>query len=183
MKLTKYHRDAFIRAVLDDIPKINYEEEARKLVYEDSIAQMPPELQKLARDNTKNQWLRMDTFWRHAFRSSFSVFEPRGGNYKPSAACQAKLEELEKANNEQIKRLDDVESKISASISACSTLKVAKERLPEFEKYLPDEPNGGSSDNLPAIANLVADLSKLGWPKDKKDVASKASESNALPIT
>jgi hypothetical protein len=39
-------------------------------------------------------------------------------------------------------------------------------RLPEFEKYFPAE-DAPISKNLPALANMVADLTKLGWPKGK----------------
>ena len=38
------------------------------------------------------------------------------------------------------------------------------EAFPEFEKYLPSEAQ--PTKNLPALANVVADLSKLGWPKN-----------------
>ena len=38
--------------------------------------------------------------------------------------------------------------------------------LPEFEKYLPaDEQKALRS--VPVVANLVADFTKAGWPKDK----------------
>lgn len=37
--------------------------------------------------------------------------------------------------------------------------------MPEAEKYLPKEAK--SSTNVPAVANVVADLVKAGWPKGK----------------
>lgn len=47
--------------------------------------------------------------------------------------------------------------------AACKTLKQARERLPEFEKYPPKDVEK-SPTMLPALANLVADLTKVGWP-------------------
>ena len=37
--------------------------------------------------------------------------------------------------------------------------------LPEFAKYLPKAV--AKTDNLPAVANLVADFVKAGWPKEQ----------------
>lgn len=61
-----------------------------------------------------------------------------------------------------------LKAKLTAAIAACFTLKQAKERLPEFVKYLPTDRDSTGTSNLPAVANLVADLVQLGWPKDKE---------------
>jgi hypothetical protein len=58
------------------------------------------------------------------------------------------------------------ERSLAGVVEACSTLKQLKERLPEFTKYYPTEE--APTANLPALANVVADLSKLGWPKGAK---------------
>lgn len=57
---------------------------------------------------------------------------------------------------------------VRSAIYGCSTLKQAKERLPEFEKYLPAERDGKYIPNLPAVANLVTEMMNAGWPKDQK---------------
>lgn len=178
MKLTKYDRQAFVKAVMADIPKEDYKEQARALILEDSIQALPKKLQDAARDPACKDYLETGSCYRQAFGGSFTVYDRRwNGRYTPSATATKKLLELEKLHQEQTKKLDDVEAKLTASIEACTTLKVAKERLPEFEKYLPQDRTPEKGTYLPAVANLVADLSTLGWPKDK--VAAKEESKQA----
>ncbi len=51
-------------------------------------------------------------------------------------------------------------------VEGCNTVKQLKEALPEFAKYAPHEE--ATSKNLPALANVVAEFSKAGWPKDSR---------------
>ena len=86
MKLTKHIREAFVRAAMQDVPKlVDFEAQAHKLCIEDSIMQLPPKLQAIARDNSLNYCLSMDTYWfpRHPFHGVY-VYEPRGTSYRPS---------------------------------------------------------------------------------------------------
>jgi hypothetical protein len=47
-----------------------------------------------------------------------------------------------------------------------STRKALVDLLPEFEKYLPaDEAKAIAS--LPAVANVLSDFVKAGWPKNQ----------------
>jgi len=168
MKLTKYDRQAFVKGVMADIPKEDYKEQVRALILEDSIQALPKKLQDAARDATCKDYLETGTFYSRGLGTSFTVYDRRwNGRYAPSATAQKKLQELEALHQAQQKKLDDVESKLTASIEACSTLKVAKERLPEFEKYLPADRTPEKGAYLPAVANLVADLATLGWPKEE----------------
>ena len=61
------------------------------------------------------------------------------------------------------KERDDAHAKLSAIVNGCTTLAQLKKLLPEFISYFPTEAE--PTKNLPAVANMVADLSKLGWPK------------------
>ena len=47
MQLMNYMRDAFISAVMQDVPSIDHTEAIRKLVYEDLVSQLPPEVKKV----------------------------------------------------------------------------------------------------------------------------------------
>ena len=53
-----------------------------------------------------------------------------------------------------------------AAAMSCTTRKALANLLPEFEQYLPED-TPAAIRSLPAIANIVADFSKAGWPKDK----------------
>lgn len=54
--------------------------------------------------------------------------------------------------------------RLRSAVDSCTTRKQLMDRLPEFEKYYPSA-DAPMSKNLPALANVVADLAKLGWPK------------------
>jgi hypothetical protein len=53
--------------------------------------------------------------------------------------------------------------KLTHAFEGIRTLKAALKTFPEFKKYMPTEAE--PTKNLPALANVMADLSKLGWPK------------------
>lgn len=165
MRLTKIHRDAFVRAVIADIPTTDYTEEARAIVLEDSITQLPKPLHAAARDPVCKPFLETTSTWL-GFKSGMTVFAQRYGGFTPTSTAKKRIDALRAKYDEQNARLSEAESKVRGVIEACSTVRQAKERLPEFAKYLPEELE--KSTNLPAIANVVADLTKLGWPKDKK---------------
>jgi hypothetical protein len=55
--------------------------------------------------------------------------------------------------------------KLQGIVEGCSTLKQLQTLMPEFKQYMPTE--AAPTKNLPTVANMVADLSKLGWPKGK----------------
>ena len=164
MKLTKYHREAFVRSVMDDVPKVDYETQAHKLILEDSIAQLPEKLQKMARDKTTSQYLNMDHHWLREFGSLY-VFSLRQEGFKLSATAQVefdKINELQKAQNEARRHL---RNKVDGVIRSCTTDVQVRKALPEFSKYLP-EAESPVDRTVPVIANLVADLMSMGWPKD-----------------
>jgi hypothetical protein len=75
----------------------------------------------------------------------------------------AKIDELAQKYKDEDRAVNDAQCALRGAIEACSTYKQLMTRLPEFEKYYP-KPDAPTA-NLPALANVVADLSKLGWPK------------------
>jgi hypothetical protein len=64
------------------------------------------------------------------------------------------------------KARNDAWRSLNSAIMSCTTLAALKKTFPEFEKYYPTEEQ--PTKNLPALANVVADLTKLGWPKGGK---------------
>lgn len=176
MKLTKYIREAFVRAAMQDVPKPeNFEAQAHKLVIEDSIDKLPAEVQPLARHKDLKFCLRTTSHYFYASPfSSVDVFNPRGANYQMSPAVRKAVDALtekQKAHDEMRKGLEE---KLMATAMACTTRKALAELLPEFEKYLPED-TPAAIRTLPAVANIVADFARAGWPKDKtqsKEIAN-----------
>lgn len=170
MRLTNDDKSAFVRAVIDDIPSINYDDQVRSKMKAWGFSTLPSDMKAVAEKYPDYFYSRM-------------IYTPNGC---PSVhvICQidipqyskvwkekypemwGELEDIGALNVAQNDARNAMRGKLEAIISRCSTLKVAKERLPEFEKYLPADRDGHGTTNLP-VANVVADLINLGWPKDK----------------
>jgi len=78
----------------------------------------------------------------------------------------AELAYLKKQENEQQRKRWDLETKLRGVIDSFTTVKTAREALPEFAKYLP-EVDGSRCKTLPAIVGLVSDLQSIGWKPAK----------------
>ena len=170
MKLTKSDREAFVRAVIDDVPTVDYQEQAETLVRSVALSTFPEDLRPMVTkypDYFESQYVYLPGQLQNRYfkinRSCASGFfkEKFPEIWEQLSALAKQIEE----QNEQVRTL---RHQLSGVIESCSTLKQAKERLPEFEKYLPKERNGVTVANLPAISNLVTDLTAAGWPKDRE---------------
>lgn len=172
MKLTNFHRQAFVASVMNDVPKIDHQPKLQARVYKDIIETAPKKVADVFKDLALRHHV-IDAY--HSFHAS--VKKPSGqyashglsrvsviSGYKPSDEALADIEAICLAAEEQCTARNNMEQQVSGVIASCFTLKKAQELLPEFVKYLPQENVKGTM--LPAIANLAADLVKMGWPKD-----------------
>lgn len=176
MNLTKLHKEAFVRAVMDDVPRHDFNGEYETLIKADMLATALPKVLAILTDPEVSHLVltgctsvspattKHNNSWYYPYSLGISRVTTYSG-YEPSKQAEAATELLMlRAITEQETRLQ-LEQKINAVISACRTLKAAHERLPEFAKYLPAEEVKGTM--LPAIANLAADLMEAGWPKQQ----------------
>jgi hypothetical protein len=165
MRLNKYDKEAFVAAVMADIPMIDYDEQAKNLVQKAAYEAMPAKVKAVYQDKDTRQFLKTG-FYHHSpgCLQNFYIYMPQ--DWKHGDDLDKQLRELEEAKVEQEVKRNDMKAKLTGIINSCNTLKQAKELLPEFEKYLPEERQQTKS--LPAVSGLVADLTKLGWPKGKK---------------
>jgi hypothetical protein len=166
MKLTKIDREAFVKAVMQDVPRIDYQEQIRALVQNDAISQLPEPVRKIAKTKHLTEFLEAHYFYLNGSRcvGGISVRGPQG-SYKPSEETQQEAIRLHDLYEAQRDKRNQLEQQLEAAIGACTTLKVAKERLPEFEKYLPQDRDGTGNINLPTTTHLVDALSAAGWQK------------------
>jgi hypothetical protein len=166
MKLTNYHRQAFVSAVMLDLPSIDYAEQFKKLIEDDMLVVAPPKIAALLKDKALRCYLLTGESSYgppgHRYSSmvgTVTVFK----HYEPSAGAVTGATALQKLAKAQMASREAIEAQIAAVIQSCTTLKAAHDRLPEFAKYLPEEAVKGTM--LPAIANLASELAKMGWPK------------------
>jgi hypothetical protein len=166
MKLTKFHKEAFVSAVMADVPKIDYQALIEVAVHEDVVRYLPDVFKEPYKDLKLRPFLHSS--YHDSYRPScaglYSITTVL--DYVPTKTGIPILEKLKKQATSQYDSLNDIRSKVAGTIEACSTVKMAREMMPKFEKYLPVEPVKGTI--LPAISNVVADLIKMGWPDKNK---------------
>lgn len=179
MRLTNFLRDAFVRAVMHDVPSTNYAEQAEKLARDAVRAIFKKSFPDLDYDKAcESEWF-----------NSGSINMPYGipNIYLKAMTCWnmlqteektwAKLEALGLKKKEQDKKLSELESRLRNVAYACTTRKQLEEALPEFSAYLPEE-EAKAAKNLPAVANVLAEFVQAGWPKGN---AGKIAAAKAAP--
>lgn len=163
MKLTNYIRDAFVKSAMADVPKVDYNDQADKIARAQLSQMLSAALPGVKVDDKSKPWLcegsvdlpgELQSVY--GFRSSYDCL--RG------APAWAKLVELNTLHVEQKGKRAALSSQLRAAAYACNTTKQLRELLPEFDKYLPAE-EAKTCRTLPAVANIMAEFAKAGWPK------------------
>lgn len=171
MRLNKSQKDAFVRAVMHDVPSVDYDEKAKEVVIASLNKIIPKEVFEFYKKFP--DWQYVYYYLTPSHLSNVVYMFPHGlriADYGGSVVrdedpeAWAMLVEFSEAAQKQSAERSNMEDQLRGIINSCSTLASAKKRLPEFEKYLPQEASVAS--NLP-VANLVSDLNKMGWPKSK----------------
>lgn len=179
MKLTKIHREAFIRGVMRDVPKVDYQTQVEAVISADIIATAPKKVAAVYEDLKLRPYVcsgRSITYAytdakgnRRAFHSytglqSVAVIK----DYEPSVDAVTKLDAILDAAKIQGNQRNELRTKVYNAIWGCNTLKQAQEQLPEFLKYLPIEIKPGTT---LAVQNPALDLKKYGWPEKETEAA------------
>lgn len=165
MKLTNMIRDAFVRAAMADVPKVDYAEQARSLAHKTLNELREKTFPGVDLILTEAWFDKCSVTMPGVFDNIYTI-SPDCNVLKTNAKVWAKLEELSRANAAQNTKLDNLRTKLRAVAYSCTTRKALADLLPEFEKYLPaDTPTALRT--LPVIANVVAEFTQAGWPAKK----------------
>ena len=162
MKLTKYDKQAIVKAIMADVPKSD-KVKRRAEIQAAIVKAMSPTVRKVFKESP--QALR-----EHHVHGDLTY----DGDWKSRTVVVGDvtddvLEAILKPYRDEDEAIYAAHIKLRGAVDSCTTRKALMDRLPEFEKYFPAE-GAPISKNLPALANVVADLSKLGWPKKKGTV-------------
>ncbi len=158
MKLTKYDKQAIVKAIMADVPKPD--KTKRRAAIQDAVVKaMSPAVRKVFKEIPGA--LRDE----HVGDLIYDGTWASRGIVVGDVAAEV-LETILKPYKDEDDAIYAAHNKLRGAVDSCTTRKALMERLPEFEKYFPAE-SAPLSKSLPALANVVADLSKLGWPKDK----------------
>ena len=156
MKLTKLDKQAIVKAIMADVPSID-KKKRRNDMQAAIVKAMSPEARKLYKncpDALRTRYFG-DVMYDGCSWGSRDLTVGDVPEKVTNELCKVYTEEDEKRQRTYYQ--------LKGAVDACTTLKQLNDRLPEFKKYFPTEAKPVA--NLPALANVVADLSKLGWPK------------------
>lgn len=155
MKLTKLTKEAIVRAIWDEVPEIDHK--ARKEAIQKAlVALFTPEV-KVVYDRCPSA---LKTAWHHTIGYELPyeerhVFVANLTDEQQEAVFEPFVEEDQQRQQAR--------GKLKALVMGCSTRNQLVKMLPECEKYLPAE--ASADRRLPVVANVIADMTKLGWPK------------------
>lgn len=172
MRLTNTIRSSFVRAAMADVPAINYEEQAQKVAKAQLLAMLPASIVKLTRDAIAEPFISREYITMPSRFSNFPYYCERNqssGLRDKHPEVWAKIMELHAQHEAQTKAHRDLQSKLQACADSATTRKALVTMLPEFEKYLPEDEQAACK-TLPAIANVLSDFVKAGWPKSQPKI-------------
>jgi hypothetical protein len=155
MKLSKYTKESIVRAILADLPKADGNK-FRGEIQAGIVKLMSAECQIIYKRTPSA----LRTRYIGDLVRSDKVYS---GDIILGDASEKELDVFLRSYKEAKDVNDKARAQLSRAIMGYTTLNALKKAFPEFEKYLPTE--DAPTKNLPALANVVADLSKLGWPK------------------
>lgn len=155
MRITKWDKEAIVRAVMNDVPMPD-KTKRRAQLQAAVVKLMSPECRKLYKNCPDA--LRTRNIGELIYDGTWCSREIITGDVNASL-----VDDLKKPYEAEDRARQDARNALKGAIEACTTLKQLNDRLPEFKKYFPTAEKPAA--NLPALANVVADLSKLGWPK------------------
>jgi hypothetical protein len=166
MKLTKLDRSTFIDRAMADVPVIDFRGQGESVMRKRVMAIAPIAVQNAAVRHA-------DYIVTSQLFSPVGYFQVRGAPdsiYSQESVIELigketwdEIQAFENKAREQDEMLERLEAQLRGVTNACTTLKALREALPEFVRYMPVEHEKGS--NLPALANVVTDFMKAGWPK------------------
>ena len=157
MRLDKYARASIVKAIMADVPKpdkVKRREDLQAAI----VKAMSPDVRKVFKATPGA----LKTY--HFGDVLYDGYSWNTRDLVVGDVPQKKLDELVKPYEDEDDARRAAQCKLEGAIEGCTTRKALMTRLPEFEKYFPAE-TAPLSKSLPALANVMADLSKLGWPK------------------
>lgn len=153
MKLTKLHKESIVRAIMQDTPPIDKVKRGEAIANA-IVKAMSPEVRKLYK--TKPDALRRASV---SYTNQYSNWS----EIVVGDVTKEQIKEIVAPYEKEEQERNDMRRKLTAAFEGINTLKQALTAFPEFKKYYPTEME--PTKNLPALANVMADLTKLGWPK------------------
>ena len=155
MKLSKLTKEAIVRAIWNEVPEIDYK--GRKEAIQAALVKLfTPEVKAVYKKRPG------------ALKASYCNHLAYSMGYQERHIVVADLTDEQVAAvlapyaSEDTARIE-ARNKLQQLVMGCSTRNQLVKLLPECENYLPAAASTDRS--LPVVANVIADMTKLGWPK------------------
>ena len=173
MRFTNTIRDEIVIKVFSDI-----ETETRQQVQERLQKLVDADIKKNGPKAVKNLWGTPDKMYLNIRSISIRDYCEAGreisrelyinylANFKPSKHTAAALVKETLDFTAKTAERQAAKTKLQSALLTVNTLKQFLDTFPELAKYAPQEV--GMDRSVPAVANVMAELTKLGWPKGKK---------------
>ena len=175
MKLTKTHREQIVAAVMRNTPmrhKLSIGERIQAVVDKAIVERGPRGIRHLWKDKEFGQYLNRTSRNAGYLRTEPSRFYEDElpqvsmlSGLDLDGEAQVEIQQIADEYLEEMSQREDAESKLHAALAGIRTRKQFIEHFPELEKYAPEELTPDRT--VPAISNVMATLSKLGFPADK----------------
>lgn len=179
MKLTNTMRDAFVRSVINEVPRIDYQAQLERVIRDDEFEQAPPVIQAVLKSE---HFYALDRNSVHYFKkeSGASIsFHSHGlgavnmlRHHVLTEEAVKKIREIAELARVQKEKLEELKTAVTAAIYGFTTVEKARQGLPEFAKFLPTE--APVTKNPVAVINPISKLLDAGWPKNKVMMAETA---------
>lgn len=186
--LTKAMKETLVRLILNDLPKIDYRDRIQALAEMAALMHAPEAIKQAwaAKDQGESRaWVETTSVYfdlNAGHSQGFTVPYARGTSSSITARSLClRVPELKEAVDAQPKLNKErtaLKEQLLAQFQHISTTKQFREVFPEFSVYLPADPPKVSR-LLPACSNLMADLTKAGWPVPGSRPTKKVETSNA----
>lgn len=163
VRLTNYMRQAFVSAVMNDVPQIDYRTQIQKYVEKEAAALVPEELRPMVVKYPA--WFSTRRYFFDAWGSVYAIIPEEKVTFPESVKNEVRR--LSRLHDAQAEARRELERKLNSVALGCTTKKRLEDSLPEFKKYLPAD-EVAACRSVPALANVVSDFVKAGWPKAEK---------------
>ncbi len=156
MKLSKMTKEAIVRAIWNEVPEVDYK--ARKEAIQAALVEM------FASEVKAIYKKRPNALHKGIYSGVFSYEMSYQERYLIVAdLTEEQINSVLDPYTEEDAARTRAKDKLKELVMGCSSRKQLVNLLPECEKYLPAEASTDRS--LPVVANVIADMTKLGWPK------------------
>ncbi len=166
MNLNKEIRVQIVNAIMNDVPRVTYRDDARKIVHDLAVGLMPLKVREVYEDPATKEYIEVSSrMHRVGGQSEWFDYPGKDIPIKKFEKVEDKLIKLYAAQADWDEEYDSLERSIKAVLDKCRTADQFVKQMPEMAGYVPK--GAAAPSNLPALANVVASFVKMGWPEGK----------------